>query len=115
MNSDNSTLICIIVLGIVLFIMWTKRHEGFSTKCKNYIPGDISHCPRECTPFLYPDMYQPLDSCSDPFKWGFTYSTGRCPHTYIQEKDTFTHGGGADYSNKKHARGPGYTFAYDYA
>jgi len=31
-----------------------------------------------CSQFLYPDMYSPLDSCSDPFNWGHTYPTGRC-------------------------------------
>lgn len=35
-----------------------------------------------CSKYLYPDMYSPLSSCSDPFNWGFTYSTGRCPHKF---------------------------------
>lgn len=33
-----------------------------------------------CSIFMYPDMYSPKSSCSDPFNWGFEYSTGPCPH-----------------------------------
>ena len=42
-------------------------------------------CENMCSPFLYPDMYSPKYNCSDPFKWGFVYSTGRCPHTFDRE------------------------------
>ncbi len=70
----------LIIIAIVVLLMYRSRSENF--KCKHYNPGDISHCPRACTPFLYPDMYSPHSSCSDPLNWGITYSTGRCPVPY---------------------------------
>lgn len=80
MKGDNTLLWVFIAFMIFVILIWKKGQESF--KCRNYNPGDISHCPRSCSPFLYPDMYQPLPVCSDPFKWGYTYSTGRCPHTF---------------------------------
>lgn len=44
-----------------------------------YLQQDKGHCPSYCSPFQYPNMYEPRYSCSDPFNWGQIYSTGPCP------------------------------------
>ncbi|KKK79308.1 hypothetical protein LCGC14_2834810 [marine sediment metagenome] len=119
----------LIVIAIVILLIFRNRSEKF--QCKHYNPGDISHCPRACTPFLYPDMYSPHPSCSDPLNWGFTYSTGRCPHPYkpyprrfpsaakeqFDDNDGpgFTHGGGARYDEPKYTTSTGYGYGYGYS
>jgi len=50
--------------------------------CGGLPQGGPEFCPGWCSPFQYPDMYNPRGFCSDPFNWGFTYSTGRCPHVF---------------------------------
>jgi hypothetical protein len=73
-------LLTIILLFIIIL---RKKKESFSCKKLNCVPPqDISHCPKQCSPFMYPDMYSPKGDCSNPFSWGFTYSTGRCPHSF---------------------------------
>lgn len=72
-------IITIIALAVVGYLLFAKREEF----CQS---GDKKHCPSYCSPFLYPDMYSPQASCSDPFAWGFTYSTGRCPKAYPQRR-----------------------------
>ena len=59
---------------LIVFLLGNGKSNS-----ENFDPG---HCPPYCTPFLYPDMYHPRGNCSDPFSWGFTYSTGRCPRVY---------------------------------
>lgn len=61
--------ILVIFIILIVSIYLLSRKETFSS----------AHCPSYCSPFQYPDMYSPHSSCSDPFNWGFTYSTGRCP------------------------------------
>ncbi len=125
-DSDNILLFitAAVLVGVIVFI---QNREQFSGACKRYVPGDISHCPKKCSPFMYPDMYSPHASCSDPLNWGFTYSTGRCPHAYLpvprrlpslagekfNNASRFTHGGGATYDDPKHTKSRDY--AYDYA
>ena len=67
-------------------------------QCTGYNHGtDDNHCPKQCSPFMYPNMYNPRGNCSDPFSWGFTYSTGRCPKAFglrqlpEQRKENFGH------------------------
>jgi hypothetical protein len=74
--------IYIIGVGIViiLLLIWQTR-EGFNPL--QLSRNKPSYCPRKgCSQFLYPDMYNPRENCSDPFKWGTLYSTGRCPHPF---------------------------------
>lgn len=59
---------------VVLVIIYMTQSEKFTTASQ--------HCPKYCSPFQYPDMYSPKSSCGDPFNWGFTYSTGRCPKMF---------------------------------
>jgi hypothetical protein len=72
---------CIVLLlsfvCLLLILMLSK-----SSGSENFIVQDKSHCPKRCTPFMYPDMYSPRGSCSNPFAWGYTYSTGRCLKLY---------------------------------
>lgn len=64
----------IIAIIILVLVMLMSNNEKF--KC-----GDKSHCPQSCNPYQLPNMYYTPD-CVDPFNWGFTYSTGRCPKAY---------------------------------
>ena len=52
-------------------------------------PRNPNHCPQGCSPFLYPDMYSPQASCSDPFNWGDWYTTGRCPKRVARNIENF--------------------------
>lgn len=62
----------------------TNKNKLITLPCKKL--GDPGHCPQTCSQFLYPDMYSPLgQKCSNPFSWGFLYSTGRCPHAYLDK------------------------------
>ena len=119
---DNTNLLIIVTVIVVARLCFiSNRQEGF--RCKNYRPGDVSHCPRACNPFQYPDMYS-VPPCADPLNWGFTYSTGRCPHAYSPEprrlpspaKESFgqwfTHGGGASYNDPKHTESSSYGYNY---
>ncbi len=124
--NNNYIFGIVFVIAVVVVLMYRNRTEKF--KCKHYKPGDISHCPRACTPFLYPDMYSPHASCSDPLNWGFTYSTGRCPHPYTPyprrfpspakeqfgdyDGQWYTHGGGASYDDPKHTTSTSYGYNY---
>jgi hypothetical protein len=76
----NYLLLAVLVVAVVLFVVYSPK-EKFGS-CKHYSPGDKSHCPKWCDPFQYPNMYSPQPSCGDPMNWGFTYSTGRCPHAF---------------------------------
>ena len=128
-NNDNGILLFIVLVLILGAVVFIRGREKFSGTCKRYDPGDISHCPKKCSPFLYPDMYSPHTSCSDPFNWGFTYSTGRCPRAYspvprrlpsppgekFNNAPWFTHGGGASYDDPKHTQSSDYAYDYDYA
>jgi hypothetical protein len=59
----------ILIIIILLLILIINKKEKFS--------------PNYCSPFIIQDMYSKNYSCSDPFKWGFLYSTGKCPKAYI--------------------------------
>lgn len=71
--ADKTCLYNYIGLVILVFLVYkfytNVSNEGFG--------GLTSPC---CSIFMYPDMYSPKKSCSDSSKWGFEYSTGRCPH-----------------------------------
>ena len=135
---DNLLIVIMIIVLVVLCFIITSRNEGLH--CKDYRPGDKSHCPRACSRYLYPDMYS-APPCSDPFSWGFTYSTGRCPKAYggvppppatvrgfasqvspqprrlpSPPKESFgdfvSHGGGASYDDPKHTTSTSYGYNY---
>jgi len=122
MNNNTNLLIVAILVALVLYFVF-KKQEGF--RCKDYRPGDISHCPRACDRYQYPDMYS-VPPCTDPFGWGFTYSTGRCPQMYLPtprrlpsresfDEDTapwYSHGGGASYNDPKHTESTNYGYNY---
>lgn len=79
----NPTIAFVILCIVAVLIVMNARKEGMRVAPRNPCQsGDPAHCPEWCSPFLYPDMYSPQSSCSDPLNWGFTYSTGRCPHAY---------------------------------
>lgn len=61
--------------------------NGIAASCKP--PRNPNHCPQGCSPFLYPDMYSPQASCSDPFNWGDWYTTGRCPKRVARNVENF--------------------------
>lgn len=65
----------ILVIAFIIFVVTNRSEKFCSSRNKD-------HCPPYCSPFLYPDMYSPQASCSDPFNWGFNYSTGPCPKAY---------------------------------
>lgn len=92
MNTCILTIIFVFILLGIVFIFSIKSQETFSGKPsflhhiydkhqnKKCIPvGQDNHCPRECSPFMYANMYAPRGNCSDPFSWGNLYTTGRCP------------------------------------
>jgi len=73
MNNSIIIFIIIIVAGILLYPRFVE----------NLRVCGYNHCPKNCSQFLYPDMYSPQGPiCNDPFSWGFQYSTGPCPHIY---------------------------------
>ena len=103
---DSVFYLLLVLLGLVVVSVVFRNRENFCKCGKTVIgsaaekeipskdlamykkacrPGDPKHCPQYCSPFLYPDMYSPLASCSDSLNWGFTYSTGRCPHAYYPQ------------------------------
>lgn len=81
---NNCIIIITLLVAIILAMMARNRQEnlrGINVPCNKLL--DKGHCPQTCSQFLYPDMYSPLgQKCSNPFSWGFLYSTGRCPHAY---------------------------------
>ena len=99
----------VIILVFAIFIYINK--ETFLLK------------PTSCSPFLYPNMYQPQASCSDPFNWGFTYSTGPNPHVYSPvprrlppKKECMESAFMSMHSNsEKYNKDMNYNYNYDYA
>ena len=58
-------IVILLLLGVLVF-GYSRVNEHF-----NFVS-----CNNKCSPFGYPDMYDPKLCCSDPFKWGWTYGTG---------------------------------------
>jgi hypothetical protein len=75
-NGVLLVLLLSITAIIIISLLCSQSKENFTPRCN---VEDESHCPKKCSPFMYPDMYSPRGACSDPFSWGYTYTTGRCP------------------------------------
>ena len=114
-------LLFIITVGILaVCVCVTQSSEGFKGQKQ-------AHCPKSCSPFLYPDMYSPLSSCSDPFNWGSPQPVGRCwpvrPAGWsraegfggFDSSPWISHGGGAQYNDAKHTKNTGSKYNYSYS
>jgi len=59
-------ILILIVVAAAILVIFVAGREGF--------------CPNNCSPFQYPDMYNPRGICSDRSRWGADfYTTGPCP------------------------------------
>lgn len=106
-------LLVLIIIVIIILILFRSTDEGICVAPKN-----PNHCPQGCSPFLYPDMYSPQSSCSNPFNWGELYTTGRCPQKIEQfDLDTapyLNHGLIDGFPEPKYADSRNYSYGYNW-
>lgn len=65
---------------VLVIIMFCRQASNNGEQFDLYSTGNKKSC-NNCTTLMEPNMYQSFNG-EDPFSWGQTYSTGKCPHWY---------------------------------
>jgi hypothetical protein len=70
----------VLILFLIILSLYFFTSSGYTPENFDSLSKSIKQ--RNCDPNQDPNMYEPRGDCSDPFSWGFLYSTGPNPQVF---------------------------------